>query len=63
MITYGDIFKEFCESVNTGLTDQIRDYRPCDPMFDVPFIPGGILVWLKNGAKIIYISKQMEGEK
>ena len=56
MITYGDIFKEFCDATN--LQNMVENYRPCDEMFGVPFIPGAIIVWLNNGSKLIYISKE-----
>jgi hypothetical protein len=36
----------------------INDYRPCIPMYDVPNIENAIVVWLKSGAKIIYIVSQ-----
>lgn len=36
---------------------EIDDYRPTDPIFNVPFILNAIIVWLRNGNKIIYIYK------
>lgn len=50
-MTYGEIYDEFmsrcdCEAV---------DYRPCCEIYDVPNIPFAIVVWLKDGGKIIYI--------
>ena len=55
-MTYGDIYKEFKNVTNTPEV-MIDDYRPCVEMYDVPNIPNAIVIWLKNGAKIIYISK------
>ena len=54
--TYTDIYKEFLKTIENreGL---IVDYRPCaTPYFDIT-IPMGIIVWLTDGSKIIYISK------
>lgn len=54
--TYGDIFEEFL--IETHIDRQvIEDYRPCCEMFDVPNIANAIVVWLRNGAKIVYISR------
>lgn len=53
--TYGDIFEEFL--TETHIDRQcIENYRPCCEMFDVPNITNAIVVWLRNGSKIIYIS-------
>lgn len=50
--TYGEIYKEFLEKFNiTG----IKDYRNCHEMYGVPTIPNGIVVWMNDGSKIIYI--------
>lgn len=54
MWTYGDIFNKF---LNETYIDKqlIDDYRPCCEIFGVPNIDNAIVVWLRNGAKIIYI--------
>lgn len=55
-MTYGSIEKRFIEV--TGIdTSVVDDYRPCIKLFDVPNIPGAIVMWLKNGDKIVYIPK------
>lgn len=54
--TYGDIFEEFLTETHID-RQVIEDYRPCYEMFDVPNIANAIVVWLGNGAKIIYISR------
>lgn len=53
--TYGEIFKEFKESVGNI---EISDYRPCGPPYCGVYIPNSIIVWLKNGSTIIYTTKQ-----
>ena len=54
MLTYGDIYKQFI--ADTGMSESlIDDYRPCVEAYDVPTISDAIVVWLKNGSKIIYI--------
>lgn len=55
-MTYGDIFEEFLTETHID-RQVIEDYRPCCEMFDVPNISNAIVVWLRNGAKIIYISR------
>lgn len=54
--TYGDIIKEF--KTKTGITSEnILNVRPCaKPYFEIS-IPNAILVWLKDGGRIIYISE------
>lgn len=54
ILTYGDIYKQFI--ADTGMSESlIDDYRPCVKTYDVPTISDAIVVWLKNGSKIIYI--------
>lgn len=52
-MTYCDIYKEFKKVTNIS-DEMINDYRPCMEMYGVPFIANAIVVWLKNGDKIIY---------
>lgn len=59
MKTYGDIYNEFCDKFPLI---EIEDYRPADPMYIPQLIigiPFAIVVWLKDGSKVIYIT---EGE-
>ena len=58
--TWSDIFREFKES--TGISeDLIADYRPAQrPYFEVDTTVAGIIVWLKDGSRIIYIPKKGE---
>lgn len=51
-MTYGEIFAEFMSKA----TVEVADYRPCCEMYDVPNIPGAIVIWPKGGGKIIYIA-------
>ena len=63
MKTYGDIYDEFC---NKFPNVEIADYRPAVSTY-IPqlvsgtCIPYAILVWLKDGSEVIYISEE-EGE-
>ena len=57
-MTYEDIYKLF--KSETGIDGSlIDDYRPATPLYtDLKVsIPNAIVVWIKNGGKIIYISK------
>lgn len=62
-LTYGDIYYEFCKKFpNT----EVSDFRPAIPMY-IPGlsnltkgIPNAIVVWLKDGGKIIYIAESEE---
>lgn len=56
-MTYGDIFQEFLTETHID-RQVINDYLPCCEMFDVPNIANAIVVWLRNGGKIIYISRE-----
>lgn len=57
MKTYGDIYNEFCDKFPFA---GVEDYRPAVEMF-VPQllkgIPNAIIVWLKDGTKVIYIAE------
>lgn len=56
-MTYADIYEEFCKKFPNIEAD---DFRPAIPMF-VPHltkgIPYAIVVWLKDGGKMIYIAE------
>lgn len=59
-MTYGEIYKEFC---NKFPNIEIEDYRPADPMFIPQLsrgIQNGIIVWLKDGSKVVYIAAMEE---
>lgn len=60
VMTYGDIYNEFCEKFpNSGA----EDYRPAAPLFIPQLmrdIPNGIIVWLKDGSKVVYIAESEE---
>lgn len=56
--TYGDIFKEFCDKFPNA---EVEDYRPAVGLYVqqlLECIPNAIVVWLKDGTKIIYISEK-----
>ena len=54
-MTYGEIEKEFEGKIKNA--DDIEDFRPCVKMHGVPTIPGAIVVWFKDGSKMIYIPR------
>ena len=56
-MTYGNIYDQFLNTTSID-KDVVDDYRPCCPLFDVPPIPDAIVVFLKNGGKIIYIADE-----
>jgi len=61
-MTYGDIYNEFCKKFSNA---EVEDYRPAVEMYIpqlVRGIPNAIIVWLKDGSKIIYIAKGCEKE-
>lgn len=55
-MTYNDIYNEFCKKFPNA---EIEDYRPAAQMY-LPQLQQGIsnaiIVWLKDGSKVIYIS-------
>jgi hypothetical protein len=56
-ITYEDIYNEFCDKFPNA---EVEDYRPADPMYIPQLlrgIPNAIVVWLKDGSKVVYIAK------
>ena len=59
MKTYGDIYNEFCDKFPNA---EIENYRPAASTY-IPqlvsgtIIPCAIIVWLKDGSEIIYISE------
>ena len=63
-MTYGEIYKKFCETIKNV---DIEDYRPDELMYtkDIKALEGaGIRIWLKNGDSIIYYpSEVISGRK
>lgn len=60
MKTYGDIYNEFCDKFPNA---KVEDYRPAVPMYISQLsagIPYAIIVWLKDGSKVVYISESEE---
>lgn len=57
-MTYGDIYNEFCKQFPNV---EVKDYRPAVEMY-IPqiskAIPNAIIVWLRDGSRIIYISRE-----
>lgn len=62
-MTYGDIYKQFYDKFPNA---EVSDWRPADPMFIPQLlspIPNAILVWLKDGSKVVFIFGEVgEGE-
>jgi hypothetical protein len=57
MKTYEEIYNDFCAKFPLA---KVEDYRPADPMFIPQLmrgIPYAIIVWLKDGSKVVYISE------
>lgn len=57
-MTYGDIYWEFCKKFPNA---EVSDYRPAYPQYLpslVKPIPYGIVVWLKDGSKVVYIAEE-----
>ena len=56
-MTYGEIYEEFCNKFSNA---EVNDYRPATPLYVDELnisIPNAIVVWLKDGSKIIYVSE------
>lgn len=61
MKTYENIYDEFCRKFPNA---EIEDYRPASPIHIPQLlkdIPNAIIVWLKDGSKVVYITES-EGE-
>lgn len=52
--TYRDVYNEFVET--TGIQD-VWDWRPAAPPYWHDAISDAILIWNKDGSRMIYISK------
>lgn len=61
-MTYSDIYDEFCKKFpNT----EVSDYRPAYPQYLpslVKPIPYAIVVWLKDGSKMVYIAEEVKDD-
>ena len=59
---YIDIYNKFCDMFPLA---EVEDYRPAIELF-VPQlskgIPNAIIVWLKDGTKVIYIAESEDNE-
>ena len=59
-MTYGDIYYQFCKKFPGA---EVSDFRPAVPQFlpnIVKPIPYAIIVWLKDGSKVVYIAESEE---
>jgi hypothetical protein len=57
VMSYGDIYDEFCEKFPNS---HAEDYRPACSLHIPQLmkdIPNGIVVWLKDGSKVVYIAE------
>ena len=59
--TYGDVFDDFVGKITNEEKLKVDDYRPADILYieDVDW-SSGIIVWLKDGSKFIYIPPKEE---
>lgn len=53
---FKDIYDEFLQTFNLA-DDLVDDYRPFDPSFVGWTEPKAIVVWMKNGSKVVYFHK------
>lgn len=53
--TWGDVIREFENEVLPRIESLVIDYRPCAEPYTDFFVPNGLLVYLKDDSKIIYI--------
>lgn len=61
-MTYGDIYEEFCKKFPNA---EVSDYRPAYPQYLpslVKPIPYAIVVWLKDGSKMVYIAEEAKDD-
>lgn len=55
-MTYSEIYNKFLKSTKID-RELISDYRPCISLFAPAEIANAIIVWLKDGNRIIYIGE------
>ena len=63
-MTYGEIYNQALEELCLS-PGKVEDYRPAVEMHIKQLkepIPNGIIIWLKNGDKIIYVADSEEEE-
>lgn len=53
-MTYQDIFTKFIQSTDIR-REKIADWKPCVEMYCVLDIVCGIVIWLTDGTKMIYL--------
>ena len=53
IITYGDIILQFRKE-HEELCHLVDDCRPSDEIFGVPSEPYTIIIWLKDGRRLLY---------
>lgn len=59
-MTWGDLYNEFCKKFPDA---DVEDYRPAVEVYIPQLakgIPNAIIVWLKDGSKVIYIAESEE---
>ena len=62
--TYGDVFDDFVSKITNEEKLKVDDYRPAYILYieDVDW-SSGIIVWLKDGSKFIYIPPKEEQQR
>lgn len=59
--TYGDVFDDFISKITDEEKLKVDDYRPSDILYlEDTDLSSGIIVWLKDGSKFIYIPSKEE---
>ena len=56
-MTYGDIYEQFSKKFSKA---KVSDFRPALPMFLPQLskgIPNAIIIWLKDGTKVVYMAE------
>lgn len=59
-MTWRDLYNEFCKKFPDA---DVEDYRPAVEVYIPQLakgIPNAIIVWLKDGSKVIYIAESEE---
>ena len=57
IVTYGDIYSQFLESTKIDKSI-VEDWRPCFPPYYDIVVNMAIVVWLKDGNKLVYRYKK-----
>ena len=56
--SWGDVIREFERDILPNLQrnpEYVMDYRPCTEPYSDVFVPNGLLVYMRDGSKMIYI--------